>query len=263
MKKRILGLLVGAMALVLVLAGCGQKSSQNSAKLVTSKTLTIGLEGTYAPYSYREDGKLKGFEVDLGKDLAKEMGLKVKFMPTQFDSLVAGVQSNKFDMIINNMGITKARQKKFLFSTPYIYSQSVLITKSNNTKIKSVHDLKGVKMVEGTGTDNWIQAEKFGGKIVSSPEFATSMNMLRDGRAQATINSKEAFAYYVKQKSGADLKATDISTKDIPATKEGIMMNKDNTGLQKQTNKALEKLRQNGTLKKLSEKYFGTDITEK
>lgn len=263
MKKRYLALLSGLMAFLMIFTTIAPVSAAAKPKLVKSGTLTIGLEGTYAPYSYRENGKLKGFEVDLAKDIAKEMGLKAKFVPTKFDSLIAGVQSKKFDIAINNLGITKARQQKFLFSTPYIYSKSVLITKSNNKKIKSVKDLKGVTMVEGTGTDNWDWAEKFGGKVIPSPEFATSMSMLRDGRAKATINSKEAFAYYVKEKSGSGLKARDIPTSSIPATKEGIMMNKDNPELQKKVNIALSKLRKDGTMKKLSEKYFGTDITTK
>ena len=77
------------------------------------KTLIIGLEGTYAPYSYRKDGKLTGFEVELGQAVAKKMGMKAKFVPTKWDSLVAGLGTGKFDLIMNDMTPTPERAKHY------------------------------------------------------------------------------------------------------------------------------------------------------
>ena len=113
MKKWMKRLSVVAASLVamVALAACGKSSSSSSEpQLVTKGTLTVGLEGTYAPYSYRENGKLTGFEVDLARDLAKKMGYKVKFVPTKWDSLIAGVGSKKFDVAINDIAMTPERQ---------------------------------------------------------------------------------------------------------------------------------------------------------
>ncbi|WP_129044627.1 transporter substrate-binding domain-containing protein [Companilactobacillus metriopterae] len=260
MKKKITAIISILAMFVLILSGCS-----SSSKSVTQEqgTLTIGLEGTYAPYSYRENGKLTGFEVELGKDLAKEMGMKAKFVPTKWDSLIAGLNSKTFDVVLNNVAINSSRKKQYIFATPYVYSKSVLITKEGNKDITSVKDLKGKKMAEGTGTDNWLNAEKFGGNISPSTDFATTMSMIKDGRVDATINSKEAYLTYIKDSKTTGLQYRVVSSKDIKASEIAPIMNKNSTELQKEMNKAMNKLQKDGTLKKLSIKYFGEDITQK
>lgn len=113
--------------------------AQTTKELKEKGTLTIGLEGTFAPYSYRKDGKLTGFEVELGKQLAKEMGLKAKFVPTKWDGLIAGLDTGKYDVVLNNVTITKERKEKYLFSKPYIYSHFALITKKDSDLTKLSH----------------------------------------------------------------------------------------------------------------------------
>lgn len=263
--------LFSALALVLglsfLLSACGNsqqsaKSSDYKSELKDSKTITIGLEGTFAPYSYREDGKLTGFEVDLGKAVAKELGVKAKFVPTKWDSLIAGLGSKKFDAVLNNITVTKARKKQYIFSTPYIYSRSVLITKADNTDIQSVSDIKDQKMAEGTGTDNERNAEKFGAKVVPSNAFENSLALVRQGRVAGTINSRESYLAYQKENSTDDLKYKLIPESKVPASEISIMYNKKSPALQKRINKALKALRKDGTLTQLSEKYFGADITK-
>ena len=266
MKKWMKRLSVVAASLVamVALAACGKSSSSSSEpQLVTKGTLTVGLEGTYAPYSYRENGKLTGFEVDLARDLAKKMGYKVKFVPTKWDSLIAGVGSKKFDMAINDIAMTPERQKSYLFSTPYIYSKTALIMKSDNTTIKGIADIKGKKIAAATGTANAQNVKQFGGETVSSTDFSTAMELVRQGRAEAALNSKEAFLYYQKSTGATDLKYQEVPSSKIPVQKIGVLMAKNNKGLQTKVNKALAELRKDGTLKKLSEKYFHGNITDK
>lgn len=260
--KRIGVATVGLVAMV-TLAACGKASSASQPKLVTKDTLTVGLEGTYAPYSYRENGKLTGFEVDLARDVAKKMGYQVKFVPTKWDSLIAGVGAKKFDVAINDIAMTPERQKAYAFSNPYIYSKSALIMKQDNTAIKNVNDIKGKKIAAATGTANAENVKKFGGQVVSSSDFASAMALVQQGRVEAAMNSNEAFLYYQQTNHNDGLKSVVVPTAKVPAQKIGILMAKDNKGLQKKVNKALEELRKDGTLKQLSEKYFHADITEK
>lgn len=260
--KRISVAVVGLGAMV-TLAACGKSSATSQPKLVTKDTLTVGMEGTYAPYSYRENGKLTGFEVDLAKDVAKKMGYQVKFVPTKWDSLIAGVGAKKFDLAINDIAMTPERQKAYTFSTPYIYSKTALITKQDNNAIKNVNDIKGKKIAAATGTANAQNVKKFGGQVVSSSDFASAMALVQQGRVEAAMNSQEAFLYYQQTNKNDGLKSMVIPTDKIPAQGIGILMAKDNKGLQKKVNKALEELRKDGTLKQLSEKYFHADITEK
>lgn len=270
MKKthKIIGILLVALSALLVLSACGNsksstKSTSYQSELKTDDTLTIGLEGTFAPYSYREDGKLTGFEVELGKAIAKQLDVKVKFVPTKWDSLIAGLGSKKFDAVLNNITINAQRKKHYIFSTPYIYSRSVLITKKSNTTIKSVNDIKGKKIAEGTGTDNERNAQRYGADTVPSNAFENSLALVRQGRVAGTINSREAFLAYSKSNSTNDLKYQLIPDNKIKPAEISVMFNKQSPALQKKVNKALKTLRADGTLTKLSKQYFGTDITKK
>jgi ABC-type amino acid transport/signal transduction systems, periplasmic component/domain len=261
MKKRVILILSTIMALVLILTGCSSnKSSNNDTK--TKGTLTIGLEGTYAPYSYRENGKLKGFEVELGKDLAKEMGLKAKFVPTKWDSLIAGLNSNTFDVVLNNVAINPSREKQYIFAKPYIYSKAALITKKDSS-IKSVDDIKGKKFAEGTGTDNYNKAKKYDATIVPSSDFQSTMSMIDQGRVEGTINTKEAFLTWEKDHKDTDLKYQVIPDSKIKNSRIAPIFNKKSTHLRNRVNKAMDKLYKDGTMKRLSNKYFGEDITKK
>lgn len=264
-KFKWVSLLLVAMLAIVGLTACSNNStsSSNKPQLVHSKTLTVGLEGTYAPYSYRENGKLTGFEVDLAKDLAKKMGYKVDFVQTKWDSLIAGVGAKKFDVAINNIAMTPERKKAYAFSTPYIYSKSSLIMKKSNNSIKNINDIKGQKIAAATGTVNADYVKKFGGENVSSTDFATAMDLIRQNRVAAALNSKEAFLYYEKTSHVTDMKYLEIPSNKIPEEGIGILMSKNNKALQTKINKALSELRKDGTLKALSEKYFQGNITEK
>lgn len=254
---------IGAALLTVGLSACSSKSSSATENLGLNQKgkLTIGLEGTYAPYSYRKNGKLTGFEVELGKALAKQMGLKAKFVPTKWDGLVAGLGSNKYDIVLNNITKTPERAKSYLFSKPYIYSRYVLISSTDKSSLNSLKDIKGLKFAEGTGTNNEQVAKKFGAEIVPSGDFTTSIALIKQGRVAGTINAREAWLAYKKSNSTTGLKVKDVSSEQ-KAAQVVALFNKKSTKLQQKTNQALAKLRQNGTLTKLSKKYFNGDITK-
>ncbi|KRK65135.1 amino acid ABC transporter substrate-binding component [Companilactobacillus tucceti DSM 20183] len=262
MKKRIALIIAAAFAFILVLSGCSSNSAENDTK--TKGTLTVGLEGTFAPYSYREHGKLTGFEVELARDVAKELDLKVKFVPTKWDSLIAGLNSKTFDVVFNNVAINPSRKKQYIFSTPYIYSKSVIVTKKDNTEIKSIDDVKGKKLGEGTGTDNYNKAKKFDADVVPSSDYQTTLSMIDQGRIAGTINSKESFLTWKKDgHQNTDLHYIEIPSSKIETSKIAPIYNKNSKHLRDRVNKALKKLEKDGTLTKLSKKYFTDDITKK
>lgn len=235
-------------------------SSAVNTELKNKGKLTIGLEGTYSPYSYRKNNKLTGFEVDLGKAVAKKMGLKAEFVPTKWDSLIAGLGAGKFDVVMNNITQTPERAKQYNFSTPYIKSRFVLIVPANS-KIKNLTQIKGKKIVAGTGTNNADVAKKYGAKLVPNGDFTSALGMVKQGRADGEINSREAWYAYSKKNSTKGLKMIDVSSKQKPANISALF-NKKDTAVQSAYNKALKQLQKDGTVKRLSEKYFGADITE-
>ncbi|AVK61273.1 amino acid ABC transporter substrate-binding protein [Lactobacillus sp. CBA3605] len=262
-----LSLAVFGVALAVVLTACGNSSNQSSSTssdlgLQTPGTLTVGLEGTFKPYSYRKDGKLTGFEVDLARAVAKKMGVKVKFVPTKFDSLIAGLDVNKYDIVINNISQNKQREKKYLFSTPYIYSKSQLAVKKSNKAIKKITDIKGQKVAETTTSNNATDAKRLGATITPTDGFQQSIDLVEQGRVAGTINSGESFYAYLKQQPNANIRLISAGSA-IATQKIGAIVTKKHPKLQKQVSKAIRELRQDGTLTKLSKQYFGADVTNK
>lgn len=258
-------LTAATLASVALLAACGsqpaKKSSNFRSQLAQNDTLTIGLEGTYEPYSYRENGKLTGFEVELGKAIAKKMHLNADIVPTKWDSLIAGVGSGKFDLALNNITPTKEREKAYLFSDSYMVTRYALITKSGSA-IKTLADVKGKKLAEGTGTDNATVARKAGATIVPQGDFATTLQMIKQGRVDATVNATTSWYAYQKHNATDGLAMNVVPDKTQAPSKAGALIKKDHAALQKQVNAALKALRQDGTLAKLSDKYFGADVTK-
>ena len=104
----------------------------------------IGAEGTFAPFSYHDDNdNLVGYDVEVSEALAKELGVKVKFVEVKWYSLIAGLDSDKYDLVTNQVAITAERKKKYDFSIPHTYSYPAIITKKYNTEITKMRDIKG------------------------------------------------------------------------------------------------------------------------
>ena len=224
----------------------------------TKGKLTVGLEGTYAPFSYRnKSGKLTGFEVELVKAVAKEMKLKPVFVQTKFDSLVAGLNAKKYDVVFNNMSINPERKKAYTFAQAYLYTDSVMITKKGSD-IKNASDLKGKKAAQTASSDF---GQKKGAKIVSAPGFAEALDLVDSGKADVTLNSQDSWGVYKKAHPKTDLQAK--VTKALGETTAAPMLNKKDKKLAKAITKAEKALLKDGTMKKLSEKYFDTDLTTK
>ena len=259
MKKHIFSTLIVFSSIIGLLAG--SNFTELHADTIKKGTLTVGLEGTYAPFSYREKGKLTGYEVDVAKAVAKEINMKPKFVQTKWDSLLTGLDSNRYDVIFNNVGITKERKNRYLFAEPYLYSKTVLIQKQNG-KLKTLEDIKGKNLAQSTSSNFGQMAKKNGAKIVAVPGMVEAMNLIDSGRADAELNDAGAFELWHHKNPDVKVKAVKMDS-EIPAVPAAPMLNKNNPKLQKQINKAIKELAKDGTLSKLSKQYFKTDLTKK
>ncbi|MGR8823360.1 transporter substrate-binding domain-containing protein [Leuconostoc citreum] len=259
---------IAVIAIVIILAaaiGLARQQphhKQASADTISPNTLTIGLEGTFAPFSYRQDGKLTGFEVDLSTAIAKKLDLKPKYVQTKWDSLIAGLGSKRYDVIFNDVGVTPERQQAYRFSTPYLYAKTVLIKRKNNTQLNSLADLKGKKMAQSTTSNFGVLAKKSGAEIVAVPGMTEAMNMVTTQRADGALNDLGAYATWQKANPDADMTAIDLS-KESPAAPAAPLLAKNNKKLQQRIDQAIADLKQDGTLQKLSLTYFNADLTNK
>ena len=183
-----------------------------------------------------------------------------QFEETLWDSILAGVDSGRFDLACNGVGYTDERAEKYSFSDPYIYTHKVLIVRSDNTEITKFEDLKG-KTTANTISSTYAQvAQSYGATVKPVDSLAETIELLLSNRIDATINSQDSFNTYMEAHPDAEIK--------IVAFSEGervvIPMRKDNDSatLVTAVNKALQKLRDNGKLAELSVKYFKTDNTQ-
>ena len=248
------GMIGGVVASATTVSAASYKS-----ELKTKGKLTVGLEGTYAPFSYRSDsGKLTGFEVELVKAVAKKMKLKPVFVQTKFDSLVAGLDAKKYDVVFNNMSITPERKKAYAFAQEYLFTESVMITKKGS-KIKDYSDLKGKKAAQTSSSDFGQAATKAGATIVSAPGFAEALDLVDSGKADVTLNSQDSWGVYKKAHPKTDLQSK--VTQSFGETTAAPMLDKKDKKLATQITKAEKSLQKDGTMKKLSVKYFGSDLT--
>ena len=257
--KQLLGAGVG---LVLGLSLLGQAvAGEQLQKIKDNGSISVGLEGTYPPFSFVDkDGKLSGFEVELSEALAKQLGVKARLQPTKWDGILAALESRRLDIVVNQVTISEERKKKYDFSTPYTVSGiQALVLAKNKDAIKSAQDLAGKKVGVGLGTnyEQWLKDNVPKAEIRTYEDDPTKFQDLRVGRIDAILIDRLAALEYAK-------KAKDtVAAGDAFSRQEaGVTLRKGEPELLDAINTALDALRADGTLKKLSEKYFEADVTQ-
>jgi L-cystine transport system substrate-binding protein len=235
-------------------------AGSNLSDIKAASTLKIGTEGTYAPFTYHDtSGKLVGFDVEIGEAIAKKLGVKAEFVEGKWDGLIAGLDAKRYDAVINEVGITDARKKKYDFSEPYIASKAVLIVKKDDDAIKSFADLKGKKSAQSLTSNFGKIAEKNGAELVGTDGFDQSIQLVLTGRADATINDSLSFLDFKKHKPDAPVKIVDT---EANADYSGVIIRKGEPELLAAINKALEDIKADGTYDAISGKYFGQNVSK-
>jgi len=256
--KRITILTLLLIISVSLLAACGSNDSWEDIK--ASGKLRIGTEGTYPPFTYHDEtGKLTGFDVEIAEEVAKRLGLEAEFIETQWDSIIAGLDAKRFDTIFNQVGITDERKEKYDFSDDYIVSKAVLIVTEDNTDINSFADLKGKKAGQSLTSNLAEIARENGAEIISTDGFNQAIDLLTSKRIDATVNDGLSFLDLKKQKPDLPLK---VVAEAPDAAKNAALFRKGNEELVQEVNKALAEIKSDGTYLKISEKYFGADVSK-
>ena len=200
--------------------------------------LTVAMEGTWSPWTYHnEKDELVGFDVEVAEYIGNFLGVKVKFVEGEWDGLFAGLDAGMYDIIV-----------------------TVLVTRKDNKKIKSFKDLKGKTTANSIGSTYMELAEKYGATVKGVDSLGETMTMVISKRADATLNAEPSVLDYMKEQPDAPIKIV-ASTKDANHVCIPIRKGKENAAFRAEINKALAEMREDGALQALSEKYFGSDIT--
>ncbi|GAA1316952.1 amino acid ABC transporter substrate-binding protein [Pseudonocardia xinjiangensis] len=249
MRRTLLAAAVVLLSAVMIV-GCSGGSD--------ATTLRVGTEGTYSPFSFQgPDGKLTGYDVEVAQAVGAKLGRTVEFVQTPWDAIFAGLESKRFDLVANQVTITDERRAEYDLSEPYTVSEGVIVTRADNTGITSLADLRG-RTTAQSATSNWADVARGAGADVEAVEgFVQAVRLLKDGRVDATVNDTLAVGEYQKTTGDTGVKVAG-STGD---TSEQAFAARKDSGLVPEVNRALDELRADGTLARISEKYFGSDVS--
>lgn len=256
----------GVVSLVLAIAtlsGCASKEQTSDANLLEQIKergyIVVGTEGTYSPNSYHDEtGALVGFDVEVAALVAKYLGVEVQYYETEWSSIFTALDSGKIDIVVNEVGYNEERAAKYDFSNPYAFVQQAVLTRADNTDIKSYDDLNG-KVCANESTSLFGQiAESHGATLDPVNAMAQSISEVVNGRADATLNYITSFTSYMKENPDEQVK---IAVYGETEPSSYIPVVKGNTELVNAINEALSKALESGELKAVSEKYFGVDVT--
>ena len=265
MKKRIVGLLMAfALANSLLLAGCASKGSSSDdllSQIQAKGKIVFAMEGQWAPWTYHDEtGDLVGFDTEVGKAIAEKLGVEAEFVEGEWDGLFTGLDTGRYDAIINGVEVTPERSEKYAFTVPYAYIKTALVVSEDNTEILTFEDLNGKKTSNSLGSTYADLAATYGAVVENVDTLSETIDMVTSGRVDATLNAEVSFYDYLGEHPDAPIKI-------VALTEEGsevsIPLRKDAStdSLREAIDKAIAELRADGTLSALSIKYFGSDIT--
>ncbi len=259
----IIGLLSMLSVLLLIVTGCGKSNSSKA-------PITVATSGTLYPTSFHDEksNKLTGFDVEVVRAVAKKLGRKVEFKEMNVAGQLTAVKTGKVDMAANDFSISPARKKQFVLSTPYKHSwNSMVVRKKDNSGIHSWADIKGKKAAGEAGTSYQKLAKQLGAKTINYDNVANSVYLkdVKNGRTDLIMNDYylQKLALSAVPNNGLKILTNMFFTTNDDGAGTGILMKKSNTKLAKQVNKALKELKKDGTLKKISMKYYKADVTKK
>lgn len=257
MKKLLVVLLT-----LLLLCGCSEKLDGGDLNAIKKRGyITVAMEGNWKPFTYHdENNDLVGFDVEVAKYIADYIGVDVNYIEGSWDGLLAGVEAGRYDMMVNGCDVTEERAKSYDFSDAYAFDKVVVMTNKENEEITKENDLKDKTTANTISSTYAIIAENFGAKVEGVDDFNATIELLNSGRIDATLNAEVAYLDYISTYPDADVKVACYTSTVFDIA---IPMKKGSSDLVKVVNEAIASAHADGTLKQLSEKYFGIDITTK
>ena len=281
MKRRTFISLMSVMAAagVLTLAGCSSNSGSSAAAsgaassaastgaadqlaaIQTNGKLVVALEGAWQPWSYHDESDtLVGYDVEVSRAIAEKLGVEPEYVESDWDSLFAGLDAGRFDIVCNGVEVTDERAKTYNFTTPYGYIHTALAVRKDNEDIKSFEDLKGKTTANSLASTYMELAESYGATVQGIDTLEETIQLLTAGRIDATLNADVSFYDYLNVHPEADFKLV-AQTEDASHVAIPVRKGDDSASLLEAINTAIDELRADGTLKALGEKYFGQDIS--
>jgi polar amino acid transport system substrate-binding protein len=268
MRRRTLLTAAGSAALLSLPAIRPARAADTLAEVKKRGTLIVGMEAAYVPYEFFKDGKIIGYDPDIIDVWAPKLGAKPQLVDTAWNGIIPALYANKFDVIVSAMTITKERAEKVLFSMPYADASNVILLRASEASIKTADDLSGkvVGVQLGSAAAGIIKAFDAKLKAAGKPGFSDvkqyehypeAYQDLLNKRIDAVVNSRSTMLVVMRDAPGKFKMIAGIS--DITAY-FGMAFRKEDPALRDFVNTQLAAMKQDGTLSKLQEKWFGATM---
>lgn len=266
MKKKIMALIFIAGFMLANLSGCGSAKTTKTAgdqltKIQEDGKIIFAMEGAWAPWTYHDEaGDLVGFDTEVGKAIADKLGVEAEFVEGEWDGLFTGLDTGRYDAIINGVEITDERAEKYDFTTPYAYIKTALIV-TEDSDITSFEELDGKTTANSLGSTYMDLAESYGAKCEGVDTLSETIDMILSKRADATLNAEVSYYDYMNEHPEAQIKIAAL-TEDASSVSIPLRKTEDSASLRDAINTAIDELMADGTIAELSVKYFGADLTK-
>lgn len=249
----------------LALVSCSRDESKNEGDLLSRIQergyMIVATEGTWAPWTFHdENDELVGYDIEVAKGIADYLGVGVQFVEGEWDGLFAGLNSRRYDIVANGVEVTSERKETYDFSVPYGYIRTAIIVQEGNDEITSFEDLDGKTTANTLASTYAALAESYGATATGVDDLAQTIELLRAGRVDATLNAEVTYYDYMKAHPDAPIKIAAL-TEDASQVSIPVRKGEDNASFLAAVNEAIENMRQEGKLSEISEKYFGFDIS--
>jgi His/Glu/Gln/Arg/opine family amino acid ABC transporter permease subunit len=191
------------VALVGSLAATGPARGETTLQRIRARgRLVIGTDATYPPFEYVENGRLQGFDIDLGDAIARELGVQSEWVQMEWAGIFPGLETGKFDLVITGVTITEERKKGLGFSRPYFLSGQTVVRRKGDTRIGGAKDLPGRVVAVQQETTGQVAAERIGLPRDRIHRFDTLQDALldvRNERADAAIGDLPALKEIIRK----------------------------------------------------------------
>lgn len=246
----------------LVVAGCGSSDDDTTGGGGGGggggEPLTVGSDIPYPPFEQGKAPNYEGFDIELMEAIGEKIGRTPEFQDTSFETIFRDVQQGKFDAVISAATITEEREKAVDFSNPYYLSEQAVLVKEGSD-IESLEDLEGktVAVQQGTTGQELAKEELGGSEVRPYPEGPDAVNALKAGTVEGVIIDAPVAQNAVEKSGGVEI------AEKVPTEEEyGIAVGQGETELLEEINKGLEEVLDDGTYKKIYEKWFKLEPPE-
>lgn len=227
-----------------------------------AETIRVGMSGGYFPFTFVRQDVLQGFEVDFMNAIGEETGDTIEFSTMAFSGLIGALEAGRIDTVANQITMTPEREARFVFTQPYVYDGAQVVVREGNDTIKGVEDLRGktVAVNLGSNFEQLLRELPFADEITIKTYESNIEQDTALGRVDAFVMDRVSSAQVIAE-SPLPLELAGAPFSEI---RNALPFRNDEAGraMRDRVDAAITALKENGTLKAISEKWLASDVTE-